>query len=170
MKLSIIPISLVMMILVVTSIALAESPSSNTVVSFDQPENFLDFRSRTVLTKIDRDRLMAELDKQIQRTVKRILPDGQAMHINFTNIDMAGYIYPNANETRTVRQDADKSLLVFDYTIFDADGKSIKTGKERLINQHFKLMSHESKRYERSSFKYEMVMFSRWLKKITKTL
>ncbi len=158
------------MILVVTGTALAKSPSSNTEVSFDQPEKFLDFRSRTVSTKIDRQRLMTELEQQIQRTVKRILPDGQTMHINFTNIDMAGYIYPNANETRTVRQDADKSLLLFDYTIFDADGQSIKNGQERLINQHFKLMSHESKRYERSSFKYEMVMFSRWLKKASKTL
>jgi len=155
---------------VTTSTVLAEASTSNTEVSFDQPEKFLDFRSRTVLTKIDRDRLIAELEKQIQRTVKRILADGQSMHINFTNIDMAGYIYSNANEIRTVRQDADKSLLVFDYTIFDTDGESIKNGQERLINQHFKLMSHESKRYERSSFKYEMVMFSRWLKKVSTTL
>lgn len=170
MKFPIRPLSFVVVIWATISVAFATSPVSSTEISFDHPEKFLDFRSRSVLTVIDRNRLMTELEQDIKRTVKRILPADQSLHIKFTNIDMAGYIYPNSNEIRTVRQDADRSLLVFEYAIFDIDGQLVTKGQERLINLHFKLMTHESKRYERSSFKYEMVMFSRWLKKLSKTL
>jgi hypothetical protein len=150
-----------------TGIAIA-NPTPQSKIHFSQPEKFIDFRTKIVLTEKDRNQLMDELAQQIQTAIAEILPNGQSMSIDFTNIDMAGYVYPSANDIRTVRQDSDKSLLVFDYSIYDAEGNQIDQGHKRLINQHLSSIEHRSKRYEHSHFKYEMAMFSRWLKRYVK--
>jgi hypothetical protein len=139
-------------------------------VTFEKPESFNDFKTQTAHNKLDKSRLMQELQQQINEVAQRYLSNDRKLKINFLNIDMAGYIYPSIDDIRTIRQDADKSLLVFNYTILDNQGKVLDQGKERLIELNLNSMRHEAKRFKRSHFKYEMVMISRWLQKLSKTL
>jgi len=161
--------SVILTLIIFSSIA-AANLTSIAEVTFDKPESFNDFKTQTAHNKLDKSRLMQELQQQINETAKRYLTNGEYLKINFLNIDMAGYIYPSIDDIRTVRQDADKSLLVFNYTLLNKDGTVINEGKERLIKLNFSSMRHEAKRYKNSHFKYEMVMFSHWLKKLSKTL
>ena len=156
-------------LLMIATIATAHT-TSIAEVTFNKPESFNDFKTQTAHNKLDKSRLIHELQIQINETAERYLTKGQHLKINFLNIDMAGYIYPGIDDIRTVRQDADKSLLIFDYTLQDSQGNVINQGKERLIELNLNSMRHEAKRYKRSHFKYEMVMFSRWIKKLSQAL
>ncbi len=139
---------------------------AKTEINFDQPEKFMDFRSRDVLTSIDRNRLTADLSKNIEKLAEQILPANHSMNITFTDIDMAGNIFPGANEIRKVSNNTDRTLLKFDYEIIDNNGESIKKGQEKLINMYFNnAMNREAKQFRQSRFKHELVLFSRWLKK-----
>lgn len=152
--------------LIIIAISASNTLFAKAEISFDQPEKFMDFRSRDVLTTIDRDRLTTDLSSNIEKLAERILPANHSLKITFTDIDMAGNILPGANEIRKVLNNTDRTLLKFNYEIIDDNGELIKKGQEKLVNMYFNnAMNREAKQFRKTRFAHEMVLLARWLKK-----
>jgi len=160
--------SLLLLLVFVVIKASANSPQI-TAVTIENTEKFTDFKMIYRYTKRDNDRLIADLTNQIQRAINRILPVGLSMQINITNVDMAGVVSPTF-EARKIRSNLDVSLLEFDYSLVNIDNKIIKSDHVILEDKFLNHKSLELNRFSHSYFKYELVMFSRWLKKLSKTL
>lgn len=140
-----------------------------TTVTLENVDNYQDFRIDSRITKRDTDRLIDDLKNQIKRAINRTLPLEQSMHITIIDVDMAGVVSPSFN-ARKIRSKLDSSILAFNYIIFNVNGTIIKQDKVVLEDKFLDTKSLQLNRYRNSYFKYELVMFSRWLKKTAKTI
>ena len=90
------------------------------------------------------------------------------MNITIVDIDIAGIVTP-LSEVRAIKSQLDFSLLKFKYTILDINGNILKQDEITLKDKFLNPQSLELNFYSHTYFKYELVMFSRWLKKLVKT-
>ena len=140
----------------------------NTVdVKYTEPEKFIDFAS-TLSSKQNYKRLISEFSYQLNRLSRRVLKDGQQLKVNFLDIDMAGRISPNTYDLRSVKIDTDRSVLNFDFILVDKKGQEIASGHEKLTTHSLRFINNRANWFNESQFKYELAMFDKWLKKLTR--
>ncbi len=144
-------------------------PAKLTKVTLENTDKFTDFKISNRNSKKEAERLVKDLKNQIQKSINKNLPNNQSMHINISDVDMAGMISP-MHDIREIRDSLEKSVLEFDFTLYDENGKTIKQDKVVLVEKFVDTKSLKLNRYRNTYFKYEMVMFSKWLKKTFKTM
>jgi len=154
--------------IVIVSASFAQD-NSLTQVSYTNPEKFTDFE--TQLGANDRlDRLKKDLNRNINKLWKKTITNGDSLTINFTDIDMAGRIIFGIEQIREVRVDTDRSVLEFDYTIKNKNGKVIKSGHEKLVNNNLARLDRNQLRYDNSRLKYEVAEMAKWMRELSKEL
>jgi len=141
-------------------------------VTYTNPEKFIDFE--TQLGSQDRaGRLKKDLSKNINRIWEKFFANGYSLTIDFIDIDMAGRILFGIEQIREVRVDLDRSVLEFDFTIKDENGKTIKSGHERLTNNNLARLARMDRnqfRMNRSRLRYEVAQLEEWIEKLSKEL
>ena len=149
------------------------------VVEFDQPEGFTDFKIRTNLNTRDQNRLMKQLKKLISKSVNKKLTHGNVLKVIIQDIDMAGrFVYSGDNidargafinfnnESLRVVNDSDRVSVDFIYELTDAKGNIIVNGDSHLSSKNPKFLNRSNKKYRRSYFTYVMPLFDQWLEKL----
>ena len=146
------------------SVSFAQPTNQNLVVlqNVDQYKDFA-IDSRTNIR--DTNHLINDLKNQIIRAINRHLSLEQNMHITILDVDMAGVVSPSY-DARRIRSHIDSSLLAFNYKIFDANGNIIHQDHVVLEERFLDKKSLQLNRFRNSYFKYELVMFSKWLKNL----
>jgi hypothetical protein len=106
-------------------------------VAYNEPEKFSDFRMTEYYSDSDAGVLEQELTRAIERTAGHALPPDYTLTIRFTDIDLAGDINPfhrmNLNDVRVYRG-IYAPRLTFDYAVLDAEGNTVVSGSEKLID------------------------------------
>lgn len=127
-------------------------------VKFVEPEKFSDAGRNTW----DRERTLQALTEHLQ-SLGKTLPDGQALRLTVTDIDLAGELRPSrrGDELRVMRGRADWPSMVLRYELLDAGG-TLKSGDARLADMAYQ-QSGPGK-YQGLAYAYEMRMLDRWFK------
>jgi len=120
-------------------VALAADPvpagAERVTVQVRKPEAFKDFKA-TCIGMDERTRgMLADLTQFIRATGARYLPDGGALEITVTDVDMAGEFEtwrgPQACTVR-VMLDIYAPRIVLDFSLTDRDGKVVRAGHRDL--------------------------------------
>lgn len=101
------------------------------VVNYDHPEKFTDFKSD--YSRPTSQVYMDDLREYLQHRAGRLIPAGETLTLNFTDIDMAGDITPMASSVR-VQRPIYPLKINFTWVITDAGGKIVTQGTEKLVN------------------------------------
>jgi len=94
------------------------------------------------------------------------VPTGMVLHLEFTDIDMAGDIQPWRNRNNAdIRyiENIYPPRLVFRYSLTDADGTVVASGEETLRNLSFLFGARPIRQYD--TFHYEFEMLRDWLRR-----
>jgi hypothetical protein len=134
------------------------------LVSYENPMGFTDFKDRMFPTTTVVEGYMDEFRRVIQRLAPGFLPTGQQLEITFLDIDMAGDFEPqrgpDAQDVRIIRA-IYPPRLTFTYVVRDADGVTVREGRETLTDLSFQntmAMPRES------TFLYEQELMRGWLR------
>lgn len=124
-------------------------------VRFAQPERFTD----AGFGSVERDRTQARLTAQIEQLASR-LPDGQRLHVTFTDIDLAGEIDafgPHGVRVMGLLPDAPRLALRFE---LQQDGRAVARGSEELRDLAY--LVRRSGLDSGSALPYESRLLTEW--------
>jgi len=153
----------------VFSINVNAKHTTSSKIIYEKPQEFSDFRLSFKQRPLDTKFLIDDLNLQIEKIASQILPNQHQILIKFHDIDMAGNIVSHA-DIRKTKKYLDKSVLNFEYAIVDAEQNIIKYGKEKLIETNLLMKSLRMKKFRYTEFDHELLQFSNWLNKVSKTL
>ena len=120
-----------------------------------EPGNFSDAER----SAIDRERVTQELGSYMQK-LGSLLPDGQTLTLEVTDLDLAGELEPVGwRELRVLRGRADWPRMVLRFTLA-AEGRTLKQGEARLSDMGYSF--GPSPRHE--ALGYEKRMLKGWFK------
>lgn len=138
----------------------AGSAAADTTVTYVKPESFYDLPFATW----ERDDVLAQVTDHFIKLGKT-LPPGQNLHIEVTDFDPAGRLYPsrgNGREIRVVKGMADWPRMDLSYTI-EQDGKVIKSGKAELSDMNYQ--QNFNRYFDTEPLRYEKRMIDVWFDK-----
>lgn len=138
----------------------AATPVGAISVSYIEPEKFVD----VPFSPVERERVLADLSQHFAKLGK-LLPAGQDLKIEVTDLDMAGriiYTRRGANELRVLNGGADWPHIDLRYTL-TADGKVIDSGSAKLSNMMYQETASLFNSSE--SLRYEKQMIDEWFSK-----
>ena len=112
-------------------------------------------------SSIERERVTRILGDHLQK-LGRLLPDGQVLKLQVTDLDLAGEIEPfRWHELRVLRGRADWPQMSLRYTL-SADVRTLKTGDARLQDMGYPFGTLASTR--QGDLGYEKRMVEQWFK------
>lgn len=125
-------------------------------VQYLEPEQFSDI-GRSV---IEREQVMAELTRYIDRQLAPQLAAGQTLRIAFTDIDLAGeQRFGRLHDIRVLRGGADWPRLALNYTLLDGS-RTVRQGSVKLSDPSY--MFSGTRALESTSLGYEKRLLARW--------
>lgn len=141
------------MVLLASSAAWAE-----TQVQYDKPDEFTD----VPFEPVKRDSVLKDLTAHFEK-LGQILPSGQNLQINVTDIDLAGREEPRLrgiNDLRIMTGRADWPRMSLHYVLLQQDGKVIRSGDSTLSDMSY---LNKVNRYANDDrLRYEKQMIDEW--------
>lgn len=138
----------------------AGSASAATTVNYINPEKFTD----VPFASWDREDALKNLTEHFQKLGEN-LPAGQDLHIDVTDVDLAGREYPSARagrDIRIMRGMADWPRMELRYTI-EQNGQVIKSGDGHLQSMDYQ--ERINRYFDSDAFRYEKQMMDDWFAK-----
>jgi len=134
-------------------------------ISFENPDDFTDFKDGLVGTERGREDHEYQLRRAITETAANRLKDGQRLSISFTDIDLAGDYLPSAHTGHDVRviKEIYAPRMAFRYTLTDANGAVIKEGTENFRDTAFQYRTGGLDRNE--ALYYDKELIRDWIRK-----
>ncbi len=133
-------------------------------VTWNDPATFSEIRYSGNRWESERGDWVNELAGHMRERIAKVLPPGQTMAINITDIDRAGDYEPgrgpDADRIRVVR-DIYPPRLEFDYTLAAADGQVLDQGHAKLSDMAY--LSQPAARYRSDNLAYEKRLVDRWV-------
>ncbi|HRE80261.1 MAG TPA: DUF3016 domain-containing protein [Opitutaceae bacterium] len=146
-----------------------QTSSSRVEVTFTEPEKFTDVKDSSFGSDKGRDATLEEFRDFITKRAEKLLPDGQKLSVNFTDIDLAGdyepWRGPRGDDIRIVK-DIYPPRLKFSYKITDAAGAVIKEEKKEISDLSFQMRLTIDRQ---DPLRYEKDLLSDWMKKDLRT-
>jgi hypothetical protein len=130
-------------------------------VSFIEPERFSDAGERSYYYS---PATLQKVEQYLQHLGQRYLPDGQALKVEVTDIDLAGELRPvpgRGDWVRIARGKADWPRFKLRYTL-EAGGQPVKQGEETLANLDYMHVLPDIGSYE--PMRYERLLLEAWFK------
>jgi hypothetical protein len=115
----------------------------------------------------------SELEDELDRFAKKYLPEGYALSITFTNIDMAGDIQPWRNRHNADIRYVERIYpprLAFSYVLKDTEGTVVSEGEESISDLAFDMNIIAPMRSRHTSFFYETTLLGDWMRKTFRSL
>ena len=133
-------------------------------IEWQSPKDFRDIKTSTERQSRFETRLFNTLTKNINKQAEKSLKPGQTLHMQVTNLDLAGDMRPTFGATPgdlRIVKDLYPPRATFSYTVNEGD-KVILAGDEKITDMSFMYNSH---RLNDRPFQYETTLFNDWLKK-----
>lgn len=140
-------------------ILLPNAMAGTSEVTWTSPEKYRDIEPATESKKRFQDSVMKNLEEHILELASK-LPEGQALKVNVTDVDLAGDV--NFSSSRQVRvvKDIYFPRIKFDYKLESASGEIISQGDVDLKDMNF--LRHGKLKYRSDRFGYEKKMLDDW--------
>lgn len=138
----------------------AAGASAATTVNYIKPEHFSDLP----FDPWERDNVLQQITDHFNELGKQ-LPEGQDLHIDVLDIDLAGREYPNAHQGRNIRimkGTADWPRMELRYSV-EQNGQVIKSGEARLQDMDYQ--NHLNRYFDSDPLRYEKQMIDDWFEK-----
>jgi len=138
-------------------------------LTFELSREFRDFKTEMGVRDPDQERLKKEMKRQLKEAVKRYLPEGHRLDMQFQDIDMAGEIIPTFSATGQdlrVVKNAYPPKLEFTYQWYDEKGGKVLDGLEVLKGNNVSWLSQRASSGGRGSLAIERVLLDEWLRKL----
>jgi hypothetical protein len=121
--------------------AIEKKKDSRIEVVFTKPETYADAKDSSMATDQGRDYILGELREYLTERAEKILPAGQKLKLEFTEVDLAGeyepWRMPPLSDVRIVK-DIYPPRFDFSYTVLDEKtGTVVLQGKETLRDMAF---------------------------------
>lgn len=126
------------------------------------PEKFVDIRATDQSQARFEQRVMKDIEEHFRKEAAA-LPEGQTLHVNVTNVDLAGFIeYFHARYPMGLRvvRNVDFPQMELSYELRDANDRVIQSGDESLKDLGFRFTTLTSRRDD--PLRYEKQMISEW--------
>ncbi|GGQ32478.1 DUF3016 domain-containing protein [Shewanella litoralis] len=133
-------------------------------IEWQNPKEFRDIKTSTELQSRFEKRLFETLTKNINKQAEKSLKPGQTLHMQVTNLDLAGDMRPTFGATPgdlRIVKDLYPPRATFSFTVNEGD-KVIISGDEKITDMSFMYNSH---RFNDRPFQYETTLFTDWLQK-----
>lgn len=135
-------------------------------VTWTDYEKYRDIKSGGGSRKHFRERVFDELEKHFAKLATS-LPEGQALNINVTDVDLAGDVHIGIKQFRIIK-DIYSPRMNFSYSLVNADGNIIASDEVVLKNMNF--LMDNSLKYRNKSLGYEKKMLDGWFTDTFKSL
>ncbi|MEX0331989.1 MAG: DUF3016 domain-containing protein [Puniceicoccaceae bacterium] len=137
------------------------------LAEFEDVDNFTDFSVSGLSEEKTLSIFESELEDELERFARKYIPEGQTLHILFTDIDMAGDIQPWRN-----RHNADiryiervyPPRLAFTYKLVDAEDNVLAEGEESIADLAFDYNVVAPMKNISMSFFYETNLLGDWIR------
>ncbi len=140
--------------LVLATAALPAAAAGTVTVRWSEPERFADVGQGS----LERERVLDDLAQHWQ-SMGRLLPDGQTLAVEVTDLNLAGELLPHAaNPVRVLRGRADWPTMTLRYTL-SAGAQVLRQGDARLSDMHYFMG-----RVRPEALAYEKRMIERWMR------
>jgi Protein of unknown function (DUF3016) len=145
----------------VTMVGAAHAAASDSpvTVSFVEPDRFADLGDRV----IDEPRNLKTLEAWFKTEGARYLANGQTLHIEVMDVDLAGQMKPGRtlNDLRVVSGQADWPSIQLRY-VLQAGGQTLSSGDERLSDLNY--LGYAGRLQPGDPLRYEKKMIDDWFK------
>lgn len=138
----------------------AATDDSRVTVSYENSENFTDFKDGLQGTDRGRENLEYQMRRAVVEEASHVLQPGQRLAITFTDIDLAGDYLPSAPTTHDFRviRAVYPPRMNFRWVLTDGSGATINQGEEKLTDLAFQnnvnpIGRNEELFYDRSLFR-----------------
>jgi len=143
----------------------AKEDESRIEVTFTEPEKFSDATDASMETDKGREYILGEIASFFKSRGARLLPEGQRLTLNFTEVDLAGEYEPwRTGSGRDVRIIKAIYPPRFDFTfkITNEAGELVREGKAELRDMSFlsRMVINRN-----DSLHYEKDLFIEWMRK-----
>lgn len=148
-----------------TGMLVAEDEARLTATLTDV-DNFRDFSVSGMTEERTKGVFESEFRRFARTEAERAIPSGYTVHLEFTDIDMAGDIQPWRNRNHSDLRYIEAiypPMLEFNYTVRNADGEVVIEGEKRLRDINY-LFAPNQRFRAFTSFRYELSMLSDWLR------
>jgi hypothetical protein len=152
------------------STALTTSATSLNM-SFDAPDAFTDFTFQSLSEQRTASIFTKDVERALQSTVEKYLPEESVLNLQFTDIDLAGDVQPWRNRNNAdIRyvENIYPPRLKFSYQIVAPDGSVLREGEENLSDMAF--MMRAAFNIHRNNFYYETELLKDWLRELGREL
>lgn len=141
-----------------------------TTVTFEEPENFSDFREGVLTTAKDLEALQREFTNHLLRLSRLYVAEGQKLEIHFLDIDLAGdfepWRGPSYDRVRVVKDIYPPRITVL-FRLTAADGTIVAEGRRELRNLSF---LHSINLPTSDSLRHDKELLTLWLRREFKRL
>jgi hypothetical protein len=149
-----------------SAFAASSTPASDAKaeVIFTSPEKFADIRDAYTSTRMGEQAVMDQIRDYIVLRAQTVVPAGEKLTVNFTDIDLAGDFEPwRGGQTMDVRivKDVYPPKMDLEFKLTDASGRVIKEGKRQLRDLAFMGKMNIN---PRDTLRYEKNLLDDWLK------
>lgn len=152
-------------ILVAAALAPLLCSAADATVEFrnTDPAKFRDFRASALDLERDRDYLLEELRRHLERTAPRFLPHDSKLQVTVTDVDMAGEYRPTAHPVQDIRvvKGVYPPQVDLEFRLTDRDGAVLKEGRRELRDLAFLTRIGIG---SMEPLQFEKTMITRWLR------
>ena len=137
------------------------------IAEFDDVKNFTDFSVSGLSEEKTLSIFESELEDELERFARKYIPEGQTLHILFTDIDMAGDIQPWRNRHNADIRYVERIYpprLAFTYKLVDAEDKVLAEGEESIADLAFDYNVVAPMKNLSMSFFYETNLLGDWIR------
>lgn len=133
-------------------------------ITWQEPKKYTDIRAANGGSKAFRERVFSQLQQHFNKEAEKKLPDGMALKVTVTDINLAGDVRFNFGMNQEIRvvKDIYWPMLKFDYQLVE-NGKVIKQDSVTLKDMSF--LNRGINKANGGSYFYEKRLISDWFRK-----
>lgn len=145
----------------------APSAQDRVSVNYVNPEKFTENRMFGMQDRYNRVDYLAQLKAYLIKRATAVLAPGQQLHVNVTDIQLAG-AYEPAHGSRgdyiRIMRDSYPPRIDLDFQLTDQDGKVLREGKRTLRDLNYLQSSLSTPAARSESLYYDKALLDRWLR------
>lgn len=161
------PYKILIVFLVLTTPAFADSHGGKVQIDWIQPEGYSDMHEGNLYSPSLFKRFSSAMESFIKEKTERYLPPDVTLGLTIKDVDLAGeaepWRRPSASDIRIIK-DIYPPRMKFEYKIADADGNVLKQGLAQITDLMF-LWNMATPSRTGDPFYYEKELMAGWLRK-----
>lgn len=106
-------------------------------------------------------RIQRSFQKHLEDLARR-LPEGQTLSVRFSDLDLAGKVFPSGTQAERRIIPNHYPAMQFEYSLTGEQGQVVKSGQATLEDKRYYTKINKVRRAESQSFLHEKRMLTEW--------